>query len=407
MDRLLHALKQISERHGELVFSPPSAPARSASTALVVLEPPRTVEPEPAAPKATLPAPLPVPEHLIDWVEPAGHPLFSSPAEYLPVEYVSVDGAPVDALAFEDATFEPAAVEEVSAVEVSLSEVPVDTSLVNNTPVVEPTFAEVQVDEPPFVHASTEDAPAKGAESAAVVAESVADKPRIKDEPRLRVVHEPEALAERNAERRYYTPLAVSEAIAAVRDHILAQLVAKPTRVVGLVHVDLAGEESAIVAELARGFVGFAPGEVLAIDARSRGEGWGAKLGCSPSGGADQWLLGIKTLEQVVSPTTWAGLHAVPAGRHRHDIQAVRSAEIEHSLASCREAYHTVLIDLGSVDAMHVVPVARRCDATFLIVRLGETPRQHARTALARLQYAGVNALGCILTTAPTVASAA
>ncbi len=205
--------------------------------------------------------------------------------------------------------------------------------------------------------------------------------------------------------RRHYPALRASEAICHVRDQIAAQLVAKQAKLVALAHVDREGNDSAIVAELGRAFVGFVPGEVLLVDAKTQGSGWGGQLGCERGAGAEELFLGMKPLGEVVRPTTWAGLKAVPAGSHRHDIQLARSAEIEQVLLRCRESYGLVLLDLGFLDAAHVVPIARRCDATYLVVRLGETERQHARTALARLQYAGVPALGCLLSAAPAAAA--
>lgn len=198
----------------------------------------------------------------------------------------------------------------------------------------------------------------------------------------------------------YFKPIAVSGDVAQVRDVVLRQLAAKETRVIGLAHADRAGEASAVAAELAKAMVGFLPGEVLVVDAKNQGEGWSDKLGCERSPGAEELFLGLSDLETVARPTSWPGLHAVPAGPHWREIQLTRSSDIDHALAACRRSYPLVVLDLGCVDDTHVAPIARRCDATFLVVRLGETPRDQAQTALDRLQYAGVGPLSCILTQA-------
>lgn len=222
------------------------------------------------------------------------------------------------------------------------------------------------------------------------------------DAPRAPIREKPLETAPARDQRRF-SPLEVSDAIRQVRDRILDQLREREVRVIALARAGRAGEDSAVAVELAQAFVGFSPGEVLVVDAGSHGAGWDVKLGCGHGAGTEEALLGLESLPSVARPTTWPGLRAIPAGSRRHDVQFARSDDIERFLSQCRAHYGTVVIDLGHVDATHVVPVARRCDAAYLVVRLGETERARARAALDQLQDAGVQTLGCILASAPRV----
>ncbi len=66
-----------------------------------------------------------------------------------------------------------------------------------------------------------------------------------------------------------------------------------------------------------------------------------------------------------------------------------------------REHYPQVLLSVGSIESRTAIPLARQCDAAYLVVDLGRTGRQAALEALARLELGGVRVLGCVLTGAP------
>ncbi len=66
-----------------------------------------------------------------------------------------------------------------------------------------------------------------------------------------------------------------------------------------------------------------------------------------------------------------------------------------------REHFGLVLVDGGRIDSPLAPVLTRASDATFVYVQLGKSRRQELAAAVARLEKAGGNILGCI-TTGPT-----
>jgi Mrp family chromosome partitioning ATPase len=99
-----------------------------------------------------------------------------------------------------------------------------------------------------------------------------------------------------------------------------------------------------------------------------------------------------------IRPTSFDNLSVLPMGQVRlPDPEAVanRLAAIVQSL---EESYRLVIIDGGRTGGPAAPALARLCDATYFVVRLGETEAYQAQSALRDFRGAGARLLGCIAT---------
>ena len=67
-------------------------------------------------------------------------------------------------------------------------------------------------------------------------------------------------------------------------------------------------------------------------------------------------------------------------------------------LHQLRSRYQFVMIDAGSQVSELAESLARICDGTFLVVRLGKTDSVEAHSAVTRLRRAGARVKGCVVT---------
>ena len=117
-------------------------------------------------------------------------------------------------------------------------------------------------------------------------------------------------------------------------------------------------------------------------------------------------------------PTDMAGLAretaqtltaSVAAKRQRLDVVAAPDlppAEVDADLVrrcvrECSAAFDYVLIDAGASDSPLMRPLAEASHRAMLVVRLGRTQREQARTVWNGLQQAGLKLHGCIVTNRP------
>ena len=107
----------------------------------------------------------------------------------------------------------------------------------------------------------------------------------------------------------------------------------------------------------------------------------------------DEW-------ESVLRLTDQEGMHLLPAGGgvvangselvDRHD-------ELSSLFEIWKHRYGRIVVDGGSTDSPIAGTLSRACDATFLLVELGQDSSDAARQSVESLQQAGGRVLGCIV----------
>ena len=91
------------------------------------------------------------------------------------------------------------------------------------------------------------------------------------------------------------------------------------------------------------------------------------------------------------------GLSVIPGGVGTTARAAEHDASLKPLLDQACRDYDVVLIDGGAANNPVTEQMAAECDASLVLVRLGETDRRYARQMVDSLSAAKVNVLGCVL----------
>lgn len=159
--------------------------------------------------------------------------------------------------------------------------------------------------------------------------------------------------------------------------------------------------KSSVAANLAR-VLAMEDQRVLLFDGEMRWPRMKALLGDPRGRGLEELLRGEVTLQDAVQRSRIPGVDVIGA-----DTGLIRAAEMAGSmrfqaaLRSAREQYDFVVIDSAAVNLVsETALIARRTDATLLVVRQGRTSRGAARAARKRLDDLKAPLLGAVLTDA-------
>jgi hypothetical protein len=88
----------------------------------------------------------------------------------------------------------------------------------------------------------------------------------------------------------------------------------------------------------------------------------------------------------------------LPAGIDRELVwEATKVGRLAAAIRDLKQRFDFILIDAAHVQSLGVCELSRACDATYLIVGLGETGRWEAVAAVRHLQEGGGRATGAIL----------
>jgi Mrp family chromosome partitioning ATPase len=157
---------------------------------------------------------------------------------------------------------------------------------------------------------------------------------------------------------------------------------------------------AALAAILAEGI----SGGVVAVDCNVHRPDLAAQVGLSTRRGLADVLSGSTRWQEAVRSTALDGLRVLPGVPVAEGGQpAVDWVAMEPLLDELRRQYRLVLLDGASLTQPEVAPLARVCDGTYLVVRLGQTTRRAAVEAIRTIQGAGGRVLGCVVTNAPPV----
>ena len=104
--------------------------------------------------------------------------------------------------------------------------------------------------------------------------------------------------------------------------------------------------------------------------------------------------------EELVLPTRLPNISLLPAGRKALPDNLGVVDRVAPLLAKLEERYSLVMIDGGAHTGPLLPALARLCDATYLVVRLGATDARAATTALKTFRGTGARVMGCVATSA-------
>jgi Mrp family chromosome partitioning ATPase len=100
----------------------------------------------------------------------------------------------------------------------------------------------------------------------------------------------------------------------------------------------------------------------------------------------------------LLRPTAFEFLSVLPFGQARLADPAAAANRFAAILQSLEESHRLVLIDGGRSSELAAATLARLADATYFVIRLGETEAAQAQAALRDFRAAGARVLGCIAT---------
>jgi Mrp family chromosome partitioning ATPase len=142
---------------------------------------------------------------------------------------------------------------------------------------------------------------------------------------------------------------------------------------------------------LARGL----QGKVLVVDANFRNPDMARWLAAAPAWRLPDVLAGATNWSTAVQTTAQPGVSLLPGGsgfqgRGRNDQGMSRL------LRDLAGSYDLVVVDASSLAHRGTVQLAALCDATYLVVRLGEASPRMLREAAQVVQQNGGRLLGCV-----------
>jgi Mrp family chromosome partitioning ATPase len=139
--------------------------------------------------------------------------------------------------------------------------------------------------------------------------------------------------------------------------------------------------------------------EIVLVDADFRNPALAAFFGVRADCGLVDVLTGAARGPDAAQATAVPGLSLLCGGRFpTHDGCPPQGVELSPVLEALRSRYRIVLLDTASLGYPEVAPMSRLCQGTYLVVRLGQTPRRAARRAVRLIQRCGGRVLGCVLT---------
>jgi Mrp family chromosome partitioning ATPase len=138
--------------------------------------------------------------------------------------------------------------------------------------------------------------------------------------------------------------------------------------------------------------------EVLVVDADAAHRTLTCQLDLSDARGLADVVESDGNWSPWIAPTTLSGLRVLPFGKARLRDAAASANRLAATLQALESDYRFVLIDGGRSSELAAATLARLCDATYFVVRLGETEAAMAQSAVRDFRAAGARILGCIAT---------
>ena len=135
--------------------------------------------------------------------------------------------------------------------------------------------------------------------------------------------------------------------------------------------------------------------KVLLVDADFERAGLTAGFGAGTLGGLQNAIVAPRNWQDHLLTTSFPNLSFLPTGRG--NVTVAGAADTLASLVPKLEAeFPLVLIDGGQSTGSILMPLARACDTTYFVIRLGATDAKEAQGALTTFRAAGARVMGCV-----------
>jgi Mrp family chromosome partitioning ATPase len=186
----------------------------------------------------------------------------------------------------------------------------------------------------------------------------------------------------------------------ALADRISRQWWMQASAALLLVAPDMEPEVCRTAAHLAARLARHGTRDVLLMDCNVTDKSLSDLFELRGKAGLTDVLHGRADAAECVTPTSIDGLFVLPAGRGdaRQFDDVTRS--VGNLLAQLKQRYRYVIASGDAQEAAGRV-IARLCDGTYVLVRLGQTEMEPAALTMQHLLEAGARVLGCVVVNAP------
>lgn len=203
-------------------------------------------------------------------------------------------------------------------------------------------------------------------------------------------------LLERTVRRTLADP-ARSQPFRDLTERLWSDLAPSASRTVLLTGIGLASETHDVVLHAAALLA--EQGEpILVVDADAAHRTLTCQLDLPEARGLVEAIDSSDTATSLVQRTTLDGVSLLPFGKARLRDVAESANRLAAALQLLEGEYRLVLIDGGRSSELAAATLARLCDATYFVIRLGETEAAFAQAAVRDFRAAGARVLGCIAT---------
>lgn len=141
--------------------------------------------------------------------------------------------------------------------------------------------------------------------------------------------------------------------------------------------------------------------DVLLVDADFARGGLSKSLGCGQVPGLAEVVSQQRDWRELLVATASEHLYLLPAGQLGLANPALAADELARMLEQSERQFRAVLVDGGATGDLISQALARLCDATYFVIRLGSTDAPEAQSALERYRSLGARVLGCVATNVP------
>ena len=203
-------------------------------------------------------------------------------------------------------------------------------------------------------------------------------------------------LLERAIRRTLAEPLR-SEPVRQLADRLKADLDQVAGRSILIAGVGPASETHEVILQAAA-ILAEAGEPILVIDGDAARRTLTSQLELREGTGLAELAHGEEPDSDPICGTSFDNLSVLPLGKVRLPDPASVGNRLAAIVQSLEESYRLVIIDGGRTGEQAAPALARLCDATYFVVRLGETEAVQAQSALRDFRAAGARLLGCIAT---------
>lgn len=240
-----------------------------------------------------------------------------------------------------------------------------------------------------------------------VLVRRISDVDQLSEELRLRVLGEIAELPVRHVAisskkisgRLQRDAHVFAESVNSLRTNLAIAEDLRDKHVLAIMSASSGESKSSVATSLAMSIANAATKPTLLIDGDLRSPDVAAMLKTKAQPGLFEILLGKCSLEEAIHHVGDSQLYVIPAGRAtRSTHHVVKVSEMNALLDKLRPKFSTIVIDtppiLGASESLVLAKVA---DAVIFCSLSGESKVKQVRVAVERLEHAGVNVAGAVL----------